>query len=46
MQQVQTIQLLIQFKSLLEEICNIINITITKISTPKELFILDLMNHN
>ncbi len=32
------------FKSLLEEICNIINITITKISTPKELFILDLMN--
>ena len=44
MQQVQTIQLLIQFKSLLEEICNIINITITKISTPKELFILDLMN--
>ena len=32
------------FKSLLEEICNIINITITKISTPKELFISDLMN--
>ena len=32
------------FKSLLKEICNIINITITKISTPKELFISDLMN--
>jgi len=32
------------FKSLLHEICNLINITITKISTPKELFISDLMN--